>query len=58
MNIFMVYHVPADSWNTSSQFPIAGFLDEEDANLYAASQKGYGLGIDWFVKAVPLNPEV
>ncbi|ASN73224.1 hypothetical protein SEA_EVY_177 [Streptomyces phage Evy] len=57
MNAYMVYHCPADTWNPVNQLPVAVFLDEDKATVYASKQKGYGINIDWFVKEVPLNPE-
>jgi hypothetical protein len=54
----MVYHRDADSWNSSNELPKAVFLDRDAAEGYASKQPGYGLNVDWFVKDVPLNPEV
>jgi len=54
----MVYHRPADTWNSVNQLPVAVFIDKDAAVVYASKQKGYGINIDWFVQEVPLNPEV
>lgn len=58
VTVFMVYYRNADSWNSFNQLPIAVFLDKDAAAEYASKQPGYGLNVDWFVKEVPLNPEV
>lgn len=58
MNAYMVYHRPADTWNSVNQLPVAVFIDKDAAVVYASKQKGYGINIDWFVQEVPLNPEV
>lgn len=53
---FLVYHQSADSYNSVPELPVAVFTDEAMAQEFAAAQPGYGVGIDWFVRAVPMNP--
>ena len=54
---YIVYHVNADSWNSAASLPIAVFNDKDKAEDFAKKQPGYGFNKDWFVKAIPLNPE-
>lgn len=54
---YMVYYRDANSWSSSNQLPKAVFFDKNKADEYAGKQPGYGLGVDWFVKEVALNPE-
>lgn len=54
----MVYSQDANSWNSQPRLPIAVFTDKYKAEEYANKQPGYGLDVDWFVKEIPLNPEV
>lgn len=51
----MVYYCDANSWNSTAQFPVAGFLDRMQAEDFASKQPGYGLNKDWFIKTVPLD---
>ena len=54
---YIVYYRDANSWTAGNQLPKAVFLDKSDAEDYAGKQPGYGLNVDWFVEARPLNPK-
>lgn len=55
---YIVYRQNAESYQSMPELPKAVFTDENKATEFAKKQPGYGLGIDWFVKPIAINPEV
>jgi hypothetical protein len=56
--MYMVYNQDANSWSSYPKLPVAVFTEEAEAEKFAKKQPGYGFNVDWFVKSVPLNPDV
>jgi hypothetical protein len=52
---WMVYHRNPD-WSATADLPRAVFTTYEAALAFAKAQNGYGVGRDWFVREVALNP--
>lgn len=52
--VYIAYYVSADSYHSVPQLPTHAFTSQEEAEAWIAEQKGYGLNVDWYVKAIPL----